>query len=84
MGFIGGIIGLSLAGTLFDNSLGTHLAAVPNIPPSVVAAVSESIEVIPRLPEPLRTEVIAAALQAVRPTWFLVLGSVVLASLCGV
>ncbi|EPS96462.1 hypothetical protein FOMPIDRAFT_86331 [Fomitopsis schrenkii] len=84
MGFIGGIIGLSLAGTLFDNSLGTHVAAVPNIPPSVVAAVLESIEAIPRIPEPLRSEVIEAALQAVRPTWLLVLGSVALASICGV
>lgn len=83
MGFIGGIIGLSLAGTLFDNGLGTHIAAVPNIPPSVVAAVTQSIEAIPHLPEPLRSEVIAAALQAVRPTWLLVLGSVALASVCG-
>ncbi|TFY51860.1 hypothetical protein EVJ58_g10340 [Rhodofomes roseus] len=84
MGFIGGIIGLSLAGTLFDNSLGNHLAQVPGLSDALRTEVAESIEVIATLPEPLRAAVIDAAIGAVKPTWLLVLGCVVLGSLCGV
>ncbi|KAH9924223.1 major facilitator superfamily domain-containing protein [Fomitopsis serialis] len=84
MGFIGGIIGLSLAGTLFDNSLGTHLAQVPGLTDTLRTEVAESIEIIALLPEPLRGEVIDAAISAIKPTWLLVLGCVILGSLCGV
>ncbi|KAI0937723.1 hypothetical protein AcV7_003679 [Taiwanofungus camphoratus] len=80
--FFGGIIGLSIAGTIFDNRLGHEVSKISGLPAGLLAEITQSITVINTLPDDgLRQQVIAAAVRALSPIWLLVLGAICMAIL---
>jgi len=67
----GGIIGLSIAGVIYDNRLGIELGTIPGLSSQLVSTLKESVTVIGTLPEPLREEVIAASVRALQPVFLI-------------
>ncbi|KAK7691580.1 hypothetical protein QCA50_004979 [Cerrena zonata] len=82
MSTFGGLVGISIAGTLYNNRLATNLAKIPDIAPDTLKALTESITVIATLPEPLRSEARVASVDSLLPVFLIPLVVSVLGSLC--
>ncbi|KAG2074945.1 ABC transporter [Suillus decipiens] len=78
--YFGAIIGLSIAGAIFNNGLSTQLSRVAGLSPEVVSAVKQSVTVIDSLPSNIRQEVMNAAVLALRPVFMMLLVFAALAS----
>ncbi|KII84128.1 hypothetical protein PLICRDRAFT_179806 [Plicaturopsis crispa FD-325 SS-3] len=80
--FFGGILGIGMAGAIFNNRLGVELATrVPDLPQNLSAMVKESVTAIDTLPEEFRSQVVHAALTALSPVFLIVVASAILASI---
>ncbi|KAG1809927.1 ABC transporter [Suillus plorans] len=80
LSYFGAIIGLSIAGTVFDNGLNTQLSRVVGLSPEVISAVKQSVTVIDSLPSNIRQEVMNAAALGLRPVFLIPLVCAALAS----
>ncbi|KAI0072123.1 MFS general substrate transporter, partial [Panus rudis PR-1116 ss-1] len=78
----GEFIALSIAGSIFNNHLGTDLSHVPGLAPEIVAVLKESVSAISSIPEPLQSEVRDAATRALRPVFMIGVVSSALGSIC--
>ncbi|KAG2360168.1 ABC transporter [Suillus spraguei] len=69
--YFGAIIGLSIAGAIFNNGLSTQLSHVAGLSPEVVSAVKQSVTAIDSLPSSIRQEVMDAATLGLRPVFLI-------------
>jgi hypothetical protein len=76
---LGGVIGIAIAGTVFNNQLHSNLPST--LPADVAAQVVASVTVIKTLAEPVRGIVIAAYVQSLRPVFVIAVPAGALASL---
>lgn len=81
LGYFGAIIGLSIAGTIFDNGLSTQLSRVTGLSSEVISAVKQSVTAIDSLPSDIRQEVMDAAALGLRPVFLIPLVCAALSSI---
>ncbi|KAG2125863.1 ABC transporter [Suillus cothurnatus] len=81
LSYFGAIIGLSIAGTIFDNGLSTQLSHVTGLSPEIISAVKQSVTAIDSLPSNVREEVMYAAALGLRPVFLIPLICAALASI---
>lgn len=81
LGYFGAIIGLSIAGTIFDNGLSTQLSRVTGLSSEVISAVKQSVTAIDSLPSDIRQEVMDAAALGLRPVFLIPLACAALSSI---
>ncbi|KAG0708243.1 ABC transporter [Suillus ampliporus] len=81
LSYFGGIVGLSVAGTIFDNGLSTQLSRVAGLSPDVISAVKQSVTVIDLLSSDIRQEVMDAAALGLRPIFLIPLICTALSSI---
>ncbi|KAG8904164.1 hypothetical protein FRB99_002145 [Tulasnella sp. 403] len=80
----GGVLGIAIAGTIFGNQLSTFIRVdAPSLPPEVVNAVKQSVEVIATLPRDEQGPVIKAYSKALGYVFILGIPSAILASVSG-
>jgi EmrB/QacA subfamily drug resistance transporter len=80
LSYFGAIIGLSIAGTVFDNGLSIQLSRVAGLSPEVITAVKQSVTFINSLPSDIRQEVMDAAALGLRPVFLIPLVCAALSS----
>lgn len=84
LGYFGAIIGLSIAGTIFDNGLSIQLSRVTGLSSEVISAVKQSVTVIDSLPSDIRQEVMDAAALGLRPVFLIPLVCAALSSISSI
>ncbi|KAI0073239.1 MFS general substrate transporter [Panus rudis PR-1116 ss-1] len=84
IGNFGGLIGLSIAGAIFNNNIQTQLNHIPGLTPELAAAIRQSITVIPSLPDALQADVRAAAVRALRPIFLIGVVFSALGTICAI
>lgn len=81
---IGGVVGIAIAGTIFNNKLNTELSVyAPNLPPDTLEHVKQSVTVIFELEDTIKGGVIHAYVKALTWIFILCIPACVLASICG-
>lgn len=64
--YFGAILGLGIAGAIYNNQLGRELSHVPGLSTELISTLKESVTVISTLPDGIRDEVRAASARALR------------------
>lgn len=80
---LGGALGISIAGTVFANSIKSNLAEyAPSLPAQLVTGVRQSISIILGLPVDLKAQVVVAYVHAL--DWVFIVGmpTMTASSLC--
>ena len=80
---LGGALGISIAGTVFSNTLESNITIyAPNLPNKLITGVRQSISVISGLPSDLKDQVIVAYVHALG--WVFIVGvpTMIASSIC--
>ncbi|EKM48458.1 uncharacterized protein PHACADRAFT_266351, partial [Phanerochaete carnosa HHB-10118-sp] len=80
--YFGGIVGLSIAGSIYDNRLGSELSHVQGLTPELVDALKQSITIIATLPDGLREQVREASIKALTAIFLIPLICSALGAVC--
>ncbi|EKM48939.1 uncharacterized protein PHACADRAFT_265966, partial [Phanerochaete carnosa HHB-10118-sp] len=78
----GGLIGLSVAGTIYNNRLSSELSRVQGLTPELVDALKQSVTVIATLPDGLREHVREASIRAITAIFLIPLICSALGAVC--
>jgi len=80
---LGGVIGIAIAGTIFNNQLGSELAS-SGLSAQIIEGVKQSVAVVLSLPAEQRGPVITAYISAVDYTFILAIPACILTSIAAV
>ncbi|PVF94123.1 ABC transporter [Serendipita vermifera] len=79
---LGGVVGIAIAGTIFNNQLSKTIAQyASSLPPEMVTPVKQSVTVIFSLPPELKSQVVHAYVKALDYTFIMTVPAAVLASI---